>query len=135
MTASDPRATDPRPVGPQPIDFDAALAAATGDGVAQALDGGDDLNANLVLLGPDGRIGAHMNDSVDVLVIAVRGTLTADVDGVESDLHAPGALLIPKGTSRALRARGGPAAYVTVHRRRGGLGIGAPTRRVLSEER
>ena len=65
-----------------------------------------DLNANLIVLDGDDAIPAHTN---------------AEVDGATHRLVAGRAILIPKGTNRAIRGGGHRLAYLTCHQRRAGL--------------
>ena len=80
-----------------------------------------DLNVNLISFDEGGGVPAHVNGEVDVLIVGVAGTGVVEVDGVPRPLSAGQVLVIPKGVSRALRSAGGPFAYLTCHRRRGGL--------------
>jgi quercetin dioxygenase-like cupin family protein len=99
------------------------------DGVHWTLAGSDDLNANLVRLGPDRSMAEHRNEDVDVLVIVMAGSARLVVDD-EDRLVAPGVLaLVPRGATRAIHAGADGLAYITVHRRRGPLGIRASGRR------
>jgi hypothetical protein len=68
--------------------------------------GGEELNANLVLLAAGDGIAAHVND---------------EVDGQRRPLAAGQALVVPKGARRAIGAASGRFAYLTCHRRRAGL--------------
>lgn len=103
-----------------------ALArTATGDGAVWGL-ASDDLNATVVRLGPGGRIGAHVNGALDVLVVGLAGAGSIDVDGVTLPVGQGSVLLVPRGARRSLAAGDDtPLVYVTVHRRRGGLEIGS----------
>jgi len=95
-----------------------------GDGVRWTLEDPDDLNANLVHLGPGSGIGEHVNDQVDVLVVVLggSGTATVDEDGPVG-LAAQTVALLPKGSRRRIDAGPDGMRYLTVHRRRGPLGI------------
>ena len=81
----------------------------------------DDLNVNLLAVPAGQGIPAHVNDEVDVLLVVLAGTATIDVDEQELRLGAGQALLLPKGTRRAIRATGTDLTYLTCHRRRPGL--------------
>lgn len=103
-----------------------ALLPLTGDGVHWTLDGDGDLNVNLVHLDAGHEVGDHVNDAVDVLLVGLDGTGEVEAGGRHHDL-APGvALHVPKGSRRLVRAGGLGFTYLTVHRRRSGLGIGSP---------
>lgn len=96
----------------------------SGDGVHWTLASSEDLNANLVHLDPDHEIGAHVNDAVDVLVVVLAGDGTVEVDGAILDLAAGVTAHLPRGSRRTIRSASDGMSYLTVHRRRGGLGIG-----------
>jgi quercetin dioxygenase-like cupin family protein len=80
-----------------------------------------DLNVNLLSFREEQGVPPHINDEVDVLVIGVAGAGLVEVDGRAHRLAAGDLLMIPKGARRSLRSAGGPFAYLTCHRRRGGL--------------
>jgi len=80
-----------------------------------------DLNANLIVLDGDDAIPAHTNAEVDVLIVGIAGEGTVEVDGATHRLVAGRAILIPKGTNRAIRGGGHRLAYLTCHQRRAGL--------------
>lgn len=80
-----------------------------------------DLNANLIVLDGDDGIPAHVNAEVDVLIVGIAGEGAVEMDGAVHHLEAGCAILIPKGTNRAIRGGGGRLAYLTCHRRRAGL--------------
>src|SRR6185312_11933947 len=81
----------------------------------------EDLNVNLLLFDGPGGVAEHVNDEVDVLLIGVAGEGIIEVDGAHHALAVGGALLVPKGARRAVRVATGRFAYLTCHRRRGGL--------------
>lgn len=115
---------EPTEVGTASADL-APLLHAAGDGVHWTLAGAGDLNANLVRLEPGHRMGAHVNDEVDVLVVVLDGAGQAMVDGATVALHAHVVAHVPKGAAREIVAGEAGLAYLTVHRRRGGgLAIG-----------
>ena len=98
---------------------------AQGDGVHWTMAGSEDLNANLVRLGPNRTMAEHRNDDVDVLIVVLAGSARLVVDGEEHRV-GPGVLaLVPRGATRMIRADAGGSAYITIHRRRGPLGIRA----------
>ena len=81
----------------------------------------DDLNATL-LEWPAGEGPAeHVNEERDVLYVVVAGSATLTVDGEPGELGAGEALIVPKGSRRALTAGAAGVRYVTAHVRRGGL--------------
>jgi quercetin dioxygenase-like cupin family protein len=81
----------------------------------------EDLNVNLVAFPAGEGVPRHVNAEVDVLLLVVSGEGEVEVDGVAHRVGAGQLCLIPKGASRAIRALDGRFAYVTCHRRRGGL--------------
>lgn len=98
-------------------------AAHEADGVQWSLDDSTDLNVNLVRLGADGTIARHINAEVDVAVIVLAGGGTLHCDAAAHELAPLVVVNIPKGAERAVHAGPDGLAYLTVHRRRGGLGI------------
>lgn len=102
------------------------LAAAAPDrvGVIWTLEGGGDLNANLVRFDRGGGVGEHVNEEVDVLLVGVSGSGFARVSGEDHTLSAGTLVFVPKGSGRSTIALSDGFAYLTVHRRRGPLSIG-----------
>jgi quercetin dioxygenase-like cupin family protein len=101
------------------------LLHAAGNGVHWTLPGEGDLNANLVRLDPGHRVGAHVNDEVDVLVVVLAGHGEAHVDGHSVPLRPHVVVHLPRGAARTIGADEDGLTYLTVHRRRaGGLTIG-----------
>lgn len=92
---------------------------------------GDDLNANLVRLTAGEGVGGHVNGEVDVLLVGVLGAGIIEVDGRWHDLGAGQALVIPKGTCRAITAGDEGFAYLSCHRRRPALWPENVARRVV----
>lgn len=81
----------------------------------------EDLNINLLVFATGRGVAEHVNNEVDVLLVGVAGLGTVEVDGQEQGLAPGAALVIPKGTRRATRATGDRFAYLSCHRRRGGI--------------
>ncbi len=81
----------------------------------------EDLSVNLIALAGGSEVPDHANDEVDVLVVAVRGAGSVEISGVRHFLSAGQALIIPKGTSRSIRASEEGFAYLSCHRRRAAL--------------
>ena len=88
----------------------------------------DELNATLLEWSAGGGSPEHVNDACDVLVFVVRGSLQLTVDGHENELAAGQALIIPRGSRRALTAGRDGARYLAAHRRRPPLQILAARR-------
>lgn len=95
----------------------------TGDGVHWTLAAGEDLNVNLVTLAPTSTIARHVNDEVDVLLVVLEGSGTLLLDGNDHELAARVVALAPKHAARTITAGAAGIAYLTVHRRKGLLGI------------
>ncbi len=99
------------------------LSDEAGSGAIWSLPHGGDLDANIVRVAAGEAIDEHVNDEVDVLVMVWSGVgdLTA---GDESIAIEPGVVLsIPQGLSRAIYAGSRDLVYLSVHRRRGPMGI------------
>ena len=119
--------SQPAPDAPEPhaerLDLAARLAEAAANqqaGVIGSLVGAD-LNVNLVRLAADEYLEAHINTEVDVLLVGVAGTGVVELAGGDQPLATGVALYVPKGARRAIRAGSRGLAYLTCHRRRGGL--------------
>lgn len=94
-----------------------AEAAALGPGETWSVASAD-LNATLVAWEAGQGVATHRNDERDVLLVVLDGAGTVTVDGRRSDVRAPAAVVIPKGTERAVAAGPQGLRYVSVHRRR-----------------
>lgn len=106
---------------------DGAAPAPNPSGVVWTADHDGDLNVNLVDLEADHRIGDHANHEVDVLVSVVSGAGSVTVEDVEHQVRPGTLVLVPKGTRRSVAAGPDGLAYLSIHRRRGVLGL-SPTR-------
>ncbi len=82
---------------------------------------GEDLNVNLVRFDGGAGVPAHVNAELDVLIVAIDGEGRLELNGETLELRAGQCCLIPKGATRAIHSAAGPFAYLTCHRRRGGL--------------
>ena len=103
---------------------DLAAVAAESDGVGPAWayqHPAADLNATLLVWDGDAGVPAHVNAEVDVLLVGISGTGIVEVEGQAHELRAGQSIVVPKGTRRAIRSAGGRFAYLSCHRRRGGL--------------
>ncbi len=92
-------------------------------GVVWTLEGSGDLNANLVRFGSGRGVGEHMNDEVEVVFVGVSGSGIVMVDGEEHALSAGKLVFAPRGVRRSTLGVSEDFSYLTVHRRRGPLGI------------
>ena len=81
----------------------------------------DDLNANLLVFPAGDGVAEHVNAEVDVLLVGVAGAGIVGLNGDRFVLRAGSALVVPKGARRGTRAVSERFAYLTCHRRRGGL--------------
>ncbi len=107
------------------LDLLGISATDTGTGVIWALGGSDDLNANLVRFAAGGGVEEHVNEEVDVLFVGVAGSGFVSVEGRGHTLSNGALVFVPKGARRSTRATSDDFSYLTVHRRRGPLRIGA----------
>jgi mannose-6-phosphate isomerase-like protein (cupin superfamily) len=89
----------------------------------------DDLHLNLVVLATSDAIEEHVNVEVDVLLVGIEGTGTVTVDDDRQTLGPGQAIMIAKGAHRAIAGTCERFAYLSCHRRRGGLMPLKPTRR------
>lgn len=103
--------------GSQPVDLPQLVARATNQRIAWAVQSAD-LNVNLIVLQRDERIEPHRNDEVDVLIVGIDGIGEITIDGTTSQITPDTAVIVPKGTARALAALEPPFAYLTCHRHR-----------------
>jgi quercetin dioxygenase-like cupin family protein len=82
-----------------------------------------DLNATLLAWPAGHELEEHANTQRDVLLVVLEGEGSVRIDGERHDLSRGCALLIPKGTTRTLRAGNEGIRYLSVHLRRHGLQI------------
>ena len=102
---------------PSLLDVAAVVARDHGQGALWNAETAD-LDVNLIAFPPGAGVAEHVNAEVDVLLVVLSGDGSAHVDGREIHL-APGlALLIPKGTHRAIHCLTERLVYLTCHRRR-----------------
>ena len=107
------------------VDLAEISAEARGSGAVWTLRGSGDLNANLVAFPRGEGVGEHVNGEVDVLFVGVSGSGVAEVDGREHALGAGVLVLAPRGARRSTRSASSDFSYLTVHRRRGPVRLGA----------
>ena len=94
-----------------------------GNGVHWTLEESEDLNVNLVHLDANAEVSSHINTEVDVVIVVLEGTGLLAVDGMVGALDVHTLAHVPKGAERSIHANDGGVTYLTVHRRRGPLGI------------
>ncbi len=97
------------------------LAAAATAGGPQWSHESTDLDLTLLTWLPHQQVPAHVNDEVDVVMIAIEGAGVVTVNGARHELSAGEALLIPKGAERAIGCAGERFSYLSVHARRRGI--------------
>jgi quercetin dioxygenase-like cupin family protein len=81
----------------------------------------EDLHLNLLVLTGGEVVEEHVNVEVDVLVIGIAGSGIVEIEGVHHELGPGRIVVIPKGKRRSIAGRSGRLAYLSCHRRRGGL--------------
>ncbi|NJM06297.1 cupin domain-containing protein [Candidatus Gracilibacteria bacterium] len=102
------------------VDVADALRHATYDGAIWSLNC-EQMNINLIRLSSGATILAHINNDLDVLIVVFEGAGELQIDDTTHVLGPGIALVVPRGTRRAIRCIRGPLAYLTAHRQRGGL--------------
>ena len=102
------------------VDLAAVAHAAACQGVAWSSQS-DDLSANLLVFARGDGIQPHVNEEVDVLIVAIAGEGIISIGDTRRPFRAGQAILIPKGVQRGLTSASDPFAYLTCHRRRAGL--------------
>jgi quercetin dioxygenase-like cupin family protein len=106
------------PEAGHPIDLRAGEGRAVLWGLAT-----DDLNVNLVAWPAGDGVGEHTNTEVDVLIVVIDGVLLVNLDGDVHEVGRGSALVIPRGSTRALTAADDGVRYLSAHRRRAPLGL------------
>jgi mannose-6-phosphate isomerase-like protein (cupin superfamily) len=86
----------------------------------------EDLNATILVWPPGEGPAEHVNDARDVLYVVLEGSARLVVDGEERELRAGEALIVDKGSARALAAGAEGVRYATAHVRREGLQVRRP---------
>jgi uncharacterized cupin superfamily protein len=82
-----------------------------------------DLNATLLAWPPGHEVVEHTTSELDVLLVVLEGGGMAKIDEREHGLVPGSALLVEKGSSRAIRAGADGLRYLSVHMRRGPLQV------------
>ena len=99
------------------------LAELSGSGAVWSLPHDGDLDGNVVRVPAGQAIHEHVNDEVDVLIAVWSGSGDLSVDGRSLDLGPGVVVSIERGRSRAIQAGRSDLVYLSVHRRRGPMGI------------
>jgi quercetin dioxygenase-like cupin family protein len=81
----------------------------------------EDLDVNLLVFASDEGVAEHVNAEVDVLLVGITGAGAVTIDGTRQILSAGHAIVIPKGANRGIQGMSDRFAYLSCHRRRGGL--------------
>ena len=84
----------------------------------------EELNATLLVWRAGEGQPEHVNAERDVAVVAIAGSGMLSVDGTEHALAAGTLAIVPRGAARSIAAGQDGLRCLTVHRRRGGLGLG-----------
>lgn len=116
MTRSEPT------VG-MPIDLNTGSGRAVLWGLAS-----EDLNVNMVAWAPGEGVDEHCNTARDVLVIVTSGQLVITIDEQRHEIETEQCIVIPKGSTRELRAGSAGVRYMTVHWRRPPMTVDPPRR-------
>jgi quercetin dioxygenase-like cupin family protein len=107
-------------MAPTIIDSRALLLGAKHDGPIWSLNS-EQLNINLLRFSTGEGIPPHTNDEVDVLIVIVEGEGALTLGDEERPIRTGEAALIPRGARRGIRCTSDALAYLSCHRRRGGL--------------
>ena len=83
----------------------------------------EELNATLLVWRAGEGQPEHVNEGRDVALVVLAGTGTLTVDGAEHALAAGTLAIVPRGARRSVLAGDDGLRCLTVHRRRGGLGL------------
>ncbi|HEX6724077.1 MAG TPA: cupin domain-containing protein [Gaiella sp.] len=84
----------------------------------------EELNATLLVWRAGDGQPEHVNEGRDVALVVLAGSGTLTVDGTEHVLAAGTLAIVPRGAARSIVAGQDGLRCLTVHRRRGGLGLG-----------
>ncbi len=81
----------------------------------------EDLNFTLVAWPLGSGVAPHINREVDVLIVVLEGSGIVTIDEGTFSLIRGAALLIPKGSTRAVQSTSEQFVYFSIHRRRAGF--------------
>ena len=106
----------------------ARAAAEQGGALWRLAEPGRQLDANMVRLLPGARVGAHVEEDLDVLLIVVEGAGRLGREdgqhGQDGEALEPRSVAwLPRGARRAVSAGPDGLVYLTVHQRRPALSI------------
>lgn len=83
----------------------------------------NDLNLTVLSWKNGQGVTEHVNNELDVLWLALEGMAEISIDGEVFPLEQGGAIVIPRGASRALKSTSADFKYISIHKRRAGLQI------------
>ena len=103
-----------------------SMAGQTAGSVWQLEPGARDLDANIIVLQPNGEIAMHVGPELDVLILVLEGSgeLETELDTIQ--LQQGAILWLPKKAERRFTAGADGLKYFTVHQRKPTLNI-SPT--------
>ena len=104
----------------QVVNLAALISAATAPGAIWTRQC-EDLDINLLGFASGEGVAEHVNAEVDVLLVGIAGAGAVTIAGTRQILSAGHAIVIPKGANRGIQSMSDPFAYLTCHRRRGGI--------------
>ncbi len=81
----------------------------------------EELNATLLSWEKGKGVAAHVNTELDVCIIVIAGEGEAVIDDEKIALRPGVAVVIPKGSTRAISSSSPRLTYYSIHRRRPGL--------------
>ena len=81
----------------------------------------EDLEINLLVFTSGDGVAEHVNAEVDVLLVGITGSGTVTIDGACQTLSTGQVIVVPKGACRGIKGMSDRFAYLSCHRRRGGL--------------
>jgi quercetin dioxygenase-like cupin family protein len=110
----------PNQCSAQIVDLAALARSATAPGAIWTRQS-EDLNVNLLVFASGEGVAEHVNAEVDVLLVGIAGEGAVTVNGTRQILSPGHAMVVPKGRNRGIQGISDPFAYLTCHRRRGGL--------------
>ena len=110
----------PNQCSAQTVDLAALVRSATAPGAIWTRQS-EDLNVNLLVFASGEGVAEHVNAEVDVLLVGIAGAGAVTIDGTRQILSPGHAIVVPKGTNRGIQSTTESFAYLTCHRRRGGL--------------
>ena len=108
------------PDSPMHVDVSALLGAAAGGGRV-LWSTSNQLQTNVVSLGPDEHVAPHVEPELDVTLVVLSGSVTVAAGDADSTASALSVVVLPAGLRRSLTAGPDGAAYLTAHRARGGF--------------